>query len=174
MQELVEGGEEGGFYHGAALDAFVDDDDFVEFLGFVGEGEFLDEEGDFFFLIVGEVIALSGGHADTGAGTDSDDLGGLFADFLYFGLVIGAGEGALDEGDIELVEDIVGLEDAGVADVERLAPDFVVVIQEFSEDNGRVLAAGEREPADTQFFSGERHRVLFQKERYPTSIAEIL
>jgi hypothetical protein len=145
-------GEEGGFGHGAAGDVLVDGDDVVKLFHFFTLIEAIKEKFDFVFEFRGEGVSLGAWHSGTGAGADCDEFFGLFANFfelcfLFFGI-----DRAFDEGDIEFVEDVFGLEDARVANVEDFAPRFEVIIHNFGKDHRAVFATGEGEPADPEFF----------------------
>ena len=91
-------------------------------------------------------------HAGTGAGADRDELFGLGADFFEFFFLFGGIDGALDKGNVEFVEHVLGLEDARMANVEHFAPGLEVIVHEFGKNHRAVFAAGEGEPADTEFF----------------------
>lgn len=151
-EHFVDDGEEGGFQHGAALDAFVDGDDFVEFLYLLALIEAVEKELDLVFELGRECVSLRARHAGAGAGADCDEFFGFGADFFEFFFLLGGIDRALDEGNVELVEHVLGLEDACVANVEHFAPGLEVIVHEFSKDHCAVFAAGEGEPADTEFF----------------------
>lgn len=151
-EHFVDDGEEGGFHHGAALDAFVDGDDFVEFLYLLALIEAVEEELNFVFELGRECVSLRARHAGTGAGADRDELFGLGADFFEFFFLLGGIDRALDEGNVELVEHVLGLEDARMANVEHFAPGLEVIVHEFGKNHRAVFATREGEPADTEFF----------------------
>ena len=151
-EHFVDDSEEGGFQHGATLDAFVDGDDFVEFLYLLALIEAVEEELNFVFELGRECVSLRARHAGTGAGADRDELFGLGADFFEFFFLLGGIDRALDEGNVELVKYIFGLEDARMANVEHLAPGLEMIVHKFGKNHGAVFAAGEGEPADTEFF----------------------
>lgn len=151
-EHFVDDGEEGGFQHGAALDAFVDGDDFVEFLYLLALVEAVEKELDLVFEFWREGVSLCTWHAGAGAGADRDELFGLGADFFEFFFLFGGIDGALDKGNVEFVEHVLGLEDARMANVEHFAPGLEVIVHEFGKNHRAVFAAGEGEPADTEFF----------------------
>jgi len=139
---------------------FINDDDIIEFFDCFPVWELIEEELDFFSLFGSEVVALSRGHTGAGTGTDGHDFFGLGADVFYFLFVFEAGDGALDEGNIKFIQNIFGLEDFGMANVEYLSPQFEVVIEEFGEHYRTVFTTREREPTDSKLFSSELHRIF--------------
>ncbi len=145
-------GEEGGFDHGATVDAFINGDDFVEFFYLLALVEAVEEK---FYLVLKfgwEAVALGAWHTRTGTGADGDELLGLGADFFELFFLLGGIDRAFDEGDIEFIEDVLGLEDARVTDVQNFAPLLEMVVHEFGKNHGAVFATREREPADAEFF----------------------
>lgn len=61
-------------------------------------------------------------------------------------------DGTFDESDVEFVQDIFGLEDARVTNVQDLPPRFEVIVHDFGKDHRAVFATGEGEPSDPEFF----------------------
>lgn len=151
LEHFVDDGEEGGFGHGTALDAFVDGDDFVEFLYLFALVEAVEKELNLVFEFGRKGVSLRAWHAGTGAGTDRDELLGLGADFFEFFFLLGGIDRSFDKGDVEFVEHILGLEHARMADIKHFSPSFEVIVHDLGEDDGAVFAAGEGEPADAQF-----------------------
>ena len=151
-EHFVDDGEEGSFHHRAALDAFVDSDDFVEFLHFLALVEAIEEELNLVFEFGWEGISLGARHAGAGAGTDRDELFGLGTDFFEFFFLLGGIDSALDKSNVELVKYIFGLEDARMANVEYLSPGLEMIVHNLGKNHGAVFAAREREPTDTEFF----------------------
>jgi len=145
-------GEEGGFGHRTAGDALVDGDHFVEFLHLFALIEAVEKEFYFVFEFRGKGVSLGARHPRAGAGADRDELCGFFADLLELRFLFGGVDGALDESDVEFVEDVFGLEDARVTNVEDFAPRFEVIVHNLGKDHCAVLATGEGEPTDAKFF----------------------
>ena len=160
LEHFVDDGEEGGFDHRAALNALVDHDDLVEFFDLLALVEAVKEELYFVFELGGESVSLSARHSRTGAGADRDEFFGLRADFFELCFLLGGIDSAFDKGDIEFVEDILGLEDARVTDVQDLAPHLKVIVHNLGEDHRAVFTTGEGKPADPEFFVRLFHVML--------------
>lgn len=159
-EHLVDDLEEGGFGHRTTLDALVDGDDVVELFDFFALIEAIEEKFDFVLEFCGKGVSLGARHPRAGAGADCDQFFGLRTDFFELFLLFLGIDGAFDEGDIEFVEDVFGLQNARVANVENFAPCFEMVIHDFGKNHRVVFAAGEREPADSEFFTGVSLRLL--------------
>jgi hypothetical protein len=59
----------------------------------------------------------------------------------------------------------VRLEDAGMADIEDLAPELIVIIEELGKHDSAILATGKRKPSDAKFFASQCHRYWYEKRR---------
>ncbi len=151
QEHFVDDGEKGRFHHGAALDAFVDRDDFVEFLYLFALIEAIEKKLDFVFELRRERVSLCAWHASTGAGADCDELLGFGADFFESFFLLDGVYRTFDKGDVELVEHVLGLEDACMADIEHFSPGFEMIVHELGKNHGAVFAAGESEPTDSKF-----------------------
>lgn len=135
------------------MDALVHGDDLVEFFHLFTLIEAIEEEFDFVFEFRGKGVSLGARHAGAGAGADRDELCGFFANFFELCLLFGGIDRAFDESDVEFVEDVFGLEDARVTNVEDFAPRFEVIVHNLGKNHRAILAAGEGEPTDAKFFA---------------------
>ena len=152
LEHFVDDGEEGGFGHRASLNTLIDRDDLVELFDLLALVEAVEEELYFVFELGRESVSLGARHSRAGAGADRDELFGLRADFFELGFLFFGIDRAFDESDIEFVEDILGLEDARMTDVQDLAPHLEVIVHNLGEDHRAVFATGEGKPADPEFF----------------------
>ena len=150
-EHFVDDGEEGGFGHGAALDAFVDGDDFVEFLHFFALVEAVEKKLNFVFEFGRERVSLRAWHAGTGAGADRDELFGLGADLFEFFLLLSRIDGAFDKGNVEFIEHVLSLQNSCMTDVEHFAPGLEVIVHDLGKDDGTVFTTRESEPTDAEF-----------------------
>lgn len=133
------------------MDAFVDRDDFVEFLYLFALIEAVEKELDFVFEFRRERVSLCARHAGHGAGSDCDEPLGFGADFFESFFLLDGVDGAFDKGDVEFVEHVLGLEDACMADVEHFSPGFEMIVHELGKNHSAVFATRESEPTDSKF-----------------------
>lgn len=160
LEHLVDDGEEGGFGHGATLDALVDGDDFVEFFDLLALVEAVEEELYFVFELGRESVSLGRGHSGAGAGADRDQFFGLRTDFFEAFFLFCRVDRALDKGDIEFVQDVVCLQNTRMADVQDFPPHLEVIVHNLGKDHRAVFATGECEPAYPEFFVRLFHTIL--------------
>lgn len=119
--------------HRTSGDLGVDSDHFFDGEDFRESAETIDEKLDLRFLSFGEVRALSRGESRHRACADRDQYLGAAADIFQFLDVLGARDRSFDEGDVERIHDVLGLQDADVPEIEDLFPFLPMVVHELGE-----------------------------------------
>jgi len=73
-------------------------------------------------FLVAEFVSAGRGFTGAGTGADSDDNFGVGTDIFDFFFLTGGGDGAFDEGDVEVAEFVFSFEGVDMAEFDEFFP----------------------------------------------------